>query len=71
MNQFIPFYIHTHHSNTKPNDFYGETTISDSEVIFKEGSLTWAITEGSVYIADEFNFSSELNMKSFGIRANI
>ena len=32
----IPFYIHTHHSTTKPNDFYGKTTISDSEVIFKK-----------------------------------
>ena len=64
LKQLIPFYIHTHHSSTKPNDFYGTTTISDSEVIFKEGSLTLAITEGSVYIADEFNISSELNMKS-------
>ena len=62
--QDIPFYIHTHHSSTKPNDFYGTTTISESEIIFKEGSLTLAITEGSVYIADEFNISSELNMKS-------
>ena len=60
----IPFYIHTHHSSTKPNDFYGTTTISDSEIIFKEGSLTLAIKEGAVYIADEFNISSELNMKS-------
>ena len=25
----IPFYIHTHHSSTKPNDFYGTTTISE------------------------------------------
>jgi len=64
LSQNIPFYIHTHHSTTKPDDFYGTTTISDSEVIFKEGSLTLAITEGSVYIADEFNISSELNMKS-------
>ena len=64
LNQNIPFYIHTHHSSTKPNDFYGTTTISDSEIIFQEGSLTLAITEGCVYIADEFNISSELNMKS-------
>ena len=64
LNQNIPFYIHTHHSSTKPNDFYGTTTISESEVIFKEGSLTLSITEGSVYIADEFNISSEINMKS-------
>ena len=64
LGQQIPFYIHTHHSSTKPNDFYGNTTISDSQIIFKEGSLTLAITEGSVYIADEFNISSTLNMKS-------
>ena len=62
--QQIPFYIHTHHSSTKPNDFYGTTTISDSQIKFKEGSLTLAIREGSVYIADEFNISSNLNMKS-------
>jgi MoxR-like ATPase len=53
----IPFYIHTHHSSTKPNDFYGTTTISDSEIIFKEGSLTLAIKEGAVSIADELNIS--------------
>lgn len=64
LGQEIPFYIHTHNSTTKPNDFYGTTTISDSEIIFREGSLTLAIKEGSVYIADEFNISSELNMKS-------
>jgi len=64
LNQLIPFYIHKHHSSTKPDDFYGITTISDSQVIFKEGSLTLAIKQGSVYIADEFNISSELNMKS-------
>ena len=62
--QKIPFYIHTHHSSTKPNDFYGTTTISESKIIFKEGSLTLALTKGTVYIADEFNISSELNMKS-------
>jgi len=64
LGQEIPFYIHGHHSSTKPNDFYGTTTISDSQVVFKDGSLTSAIKEGIVYIADEFNISSELNMKS-------
>ncbi len=63
-NQLIPFYIHIHHSSSKLNDFYGITTISYSGVISKEGSLTLAIKEGNVYIADEFNISSELNMKS-------
>ena len=49
LGQEIPFYIHTNHSSTKPNDFYGATTISDSQVIFKEGGLTSAIKEGSIY----------------------
>ena len=64
LNQKIPFHIHPHHLTTQPKDFYGSTTILDSEVVFKEGSLTLAINEGSVYIADNFNISSELNMKS-------
>ena len=63
LNKNILFYIHTHHSTTKPNDFYGTTTINHLEVIFKEGSLTLVINEGSVYIADEFNISAEFNMK--------
>ena len=57
------FYIHNHHSSTKPNDFYGNTII-ESEMIFNEGSLTLAISEGSVYIAEDFNKSSQFNMKS-------
>jgi len=64
LGQEIPFYIHDHYSRTQPSDFYGATSINDSEIIFKEGSLTLAIKEGSVYIADKFNISSKLNMKS-------
>ena len=60
----IQIYISTHHSSTEPNDFHGVTTISDSEVIFKGGSFILSISEGSFYIADECNFSSELNIKS-------
>ena len=64
LGQEIPFYIHAHYSKTQPSDFYGVTTINNSEVIFKEGRLTSAIKEGSVYIAEQFNISSELNMES-------
>jgi len=60
----IQFYIHIHHPSTKPNNFYGTTTINETEIIFKVGSLTLAIKEGVVYIVDEFNISSELKMKS-------
>lgn len=60
----ILIYISIHHSSTEPNDFRGVTTISDSEVFFKEGSFILSISEGSFYIIDECNISSELNMKS-------
>ena len=64
LKQDVSFYIHTFHSSTKPIDYYGTTTISESEVIFKKGSLTNSLNEGSVFIADEFNISSEGNMKA-------
>lgn len=64
LGQEIPFYNHAYHSSTKPNEFYGKTTINDLQVIFKEGSLTSDIKEENLYIADEFNISSVLNMKS-------
>ena len=59
-----PFYLHTFHSTTKPNDFFGSSTIIDSKIEFKSGRLTSAITEGNVFIADEFNISSVENMSS-------
>jgi MoxR-like ATPase len=64
LKQEVSFYIHTFHSSTKPNDYYGTTTIGESGVIFKKGSLTNSLNEGSVFIADEFNISSESNMKA-------
>jgi hypothetical protein len=64
LKQEVSFYIHTFHSSTKPNDYYGTTTISESEIIFKKGSLTNSLNEGSVFIADEFNILSESNMKA-------
>ena len=58
------YYIQSFHSGTKPSQCYGGTTIIDSNVHFKDGLLTLAMSEGSIFIADEFNLSSSETMKS-------
>ena len=55
-----PFYLHTFHSTTKPNDFLDSSTIIYSKIESKSGRLTSAITKGNVFIAD--NISSVENM---------
>ena len=59
-----PFYIHTFHQGTRPNDYYGSTTIVNKSLQFKDGHLTLSLKEGNVFIADEFNISSVSNMKA-------
>ena len=58
------YYIQSFHSGTKPTQCYGGTTIIDNNVHFKDGLLTLAMTEGSIFIADEFNLGSSETMKS-------
>ena len=58
------YYIQSFHSGTKPSQCYGGSTIIDNKVDVKDGLLTLAMTEGSVFIADEFNLSSKETMKS-------
>jgi len=59
-----PFYIHTFHQGTRPNDYFGSTTIINKSLQFKDGHLTLSLKEGNVFIADEFNISSVSNMKA-------
>ena len=58
------YYIQSFHSGTKPSQCYGGTTLIDNDVHFKDGLLTLAMTEGSIFIADEFNLGSSETMKS-------
>ena len=58
------FYIQSFHSGTKTSQCFGGTTISGNNVHFKEGLLTLAMEQGSIFIADEFNLSSSETMKS-------
>jgi len=58
------YYIQSFHSGTKPSQCFGGTTITDNNVHFKDGLLTLAMEQGSIFIADEFNLSSSETMKS-------
>ena len=58
------FYIQSFHSGTKPSQCFGGSTIINNKVDIKDGLLTLAMTEGTVFIADEFNLSSKETMKS-------
>ena len=58
------FYIQSFHSGTKPSQCYGGSTIINNQMGVKDGLLTLAMKEGTVFIADEFNLSSKETMKS-------
>ena len=58
------FYIQSFHSGTKPLQCFGGSTIINNKVDIKDGLLTLAMTEGTVFIADEFNLSTKETMKS-------
>ena len=58
------FYIQSFHSGTKPSQCFGGSTIINNKVDIKDGLLTLAMTEGTVFIADEFNLSTKETMKS-------
>ena len=58
------FEIHSFNKDTKPNHFYGKTTINDGRIVFKYGTLTNAVLNGYIFIADELNLSSMSNMSS-------
>ena len=58
------FYMHSFHSNTKPNHFYGSITMKNNKIEFINGSLINAMEKGTTFIADEMNLSPETVMKS-------
>ena len=58
------FEMHSFHAGTKPIHYYGSTTLQDGKIIYKEGSLTNALINGYIFIADELNLSSEYNIKA-------
>ena len=59
-----PFYIHTFNQFTRPSDYYGDSSMQDGKLVFRNGPLTKSMKEGKVFIGDEFNISSEDCMKS-------
>lgn len=61
------FQMHSFHSATKPSHFFGTTTLMDGDIIFNDGTLTKALKHGLVFIADEFNLSTQQVMKSLSL----
>ena len=59
-----PFYMHTFNEYTRPSDYLGVSSMKDDKLIFKNGTLTKSLMQGNVFIADEFNISSDDCMKS-------
>ena len=58
-----PFYMNTFNEHTRPNDYYGVASLRDDKLIFRDGNLTKCLKQGNIFIADEFNISSEDCMK--------
>ena len=59
-----PFYMQTFHQFTRPSDYFGNFSLDNEQLVFKEGTLTKSIKQGKVFIGDEFNISSEDCMKA-------
>ena len=64
MNLSKDFYMHSFHSNTKSNHFYGNISIKNNQIDFINGSLLNAMENGTTFIADEMNLAPEIVMKS-------
>ena len=60
----LELYMHSFHSNTKSNHFYGSMTMKNGEIEFINGPLLNAMENGTTFIADEMNLSPEIIMKS-------
>ena len=58
------FYMHSFHSNTKSNHFYGNINMKNNQIDFINGSLLNAMEKGTTFIADEMNLAPEIVMKS-------
>ena len=56
--------MNTFNSTTRPNEFYGTSTMSNKRIVFKDANLTGSMKIGNIYIADKLNISTESTMKS-------
>ena len=56
--------MHTFNQFTRPSDYFGISTLKDEKLFYRESTLTKSIRKGKVFIADEFNISSEDCMKA-------
>ena len=60
----IAYQMHSFHAGTKPNHFYGTTSLEDGKINYINGTLTNSLINGCIFIADEMNLSPPTTMKS-------
>ena len=58
------FEMHSFHAGTKPNHYYGTTTLKEGKIYYKNGTLTNSLINGYLFIADELNLSSISNINA-------
>ena len=63
-NKRFDFEMHSFHAGTKPNHYYGTTTLKEGKIYYKNGTLTNSLINGYIFIADELNLSSISNMNA-------
>lgn len=64
-NNQLPFYLFCAHEDFKLHKLFGEKTIQNGNVVFKEGLLTQAIQHPGVILIDEVNYISNENSVDF------
>ena len=60
----MAYQMHSFHAGTKPNHFYGTTSLEDGKINYINGTLTNSLIKGCIFIADELNLSPATTMKS-------
>ena len=60
----MAYQMHSFHAGTKPNHFYGTTSLEEGNINFVNGALTNSLIKGCIFIADELNLSPSSTMKS-------
>lgn len=61
----LPFYLFCAHEEFKLHKLFGEKTITNGNVVFKEGLLTQAVQHPGVILIDEVNYVSNENSVDF------
>jgi MoxR-like ATPase len=60
----MAYQMHSFHAGTKPNHFYGTTSLENGKINYINGTLTNSLIKGCIFIADEMNLSPANTMEA-------